>query len=285
MVDYPLQFGTNEEELVFELGKLGLTPLQARVYVALVMYGPNRARSLASIIGISRVDLYRILRGLGKRGLTEVILSNPSRYAAVDPARVTDILLKESENHLALLRSNNPSLIERLNALSGIKKISEPRNDPAQNHFKLKYGRQVLDTRERLINNSHTEILVIWSGIGLKIHSAEGLLDTFERASERGVNIRAITEFTDDDNDEIQTISRFATVRISENSLLSTLRSMIIDSRVVLLSATSLPASNDELIALWTDNPAMVNGLIRDFARLWETSLPVKNYLLQMKSR
>ena len=284
-MDYPLQFGTNEEELVFELGKLGLTPLQARVYVALVMYGPNRARSLASIIGISRVDLYRILRGLGKRGLTEVILSNPSRYAAVDPARVTDILLKESENHLALLRSNNPSLIERLNALSGIKKISEPRNDPAQNHFKLKYGRQVLDTRERLINNSHTEILVIWSGIGLKIHSAEGLLDTFERASERGVNIRAITEFTDDDNDEIQTISRFATVRISENSLLSTLRSMIIDSRVVLLSATSLPASNDELIALWTDNPAMVNGLIRDFARLWETSLPVKNYLLQMKSR
>ncbi len=254
------------------------------MYVSLVVYGPSHAKSLVSIMEIGRVDVYRILRGLRKRGLVEVYLGSPSKFAAVDPKRALDFLTKEKENNLAELKKSSGTLKERLEAVSARMHAPDPRDDTAQNHFKLKFGRQVLDTREQLLNRANKEILVIWSGLGLKIHIAEGLLQTFERAAARGVKIRAITEFMTDDLQEIQLINKFATLRIGEN-LLTTLRSMIVDSREVLLSATSLPASQSELIALWTDNAAIVSGFMKDFDRLWDRSLPLDQHLLHMKAR
>lgn len=254
------------------------------MYTSLVAYGPSQARSLVSILDIGRVDLYRILRGLRKRGLVEIILSSPSRYEAVVPKRAIEILIKESENRLLDLRRHAPPLVESLQSMSEIEKASEPRDDSTQDHFRLKYGRQVLDTREQLIENSRKEILIIWSAIGLKSHSVEGLLQHFERAAMRGVNIRAITEITREDVMEVQTIKQFTSLRISDNLSVS-LRPMIIDSKQVLLSGTYLPASNEkELIALWTDNPAIVNGFILHFARLWESSAPIGDYIPQTSS-
>ncbi|MFI5421187.1 MAG: helix-turn-helix domain-containing protein, partial [Nitrososphaerales archaeon] len=59
------------DEKISDLTKFGLTPLQAKVYIRLLMLGPSYAKDLGAILGINRVDTYRILRGLRKRGLLE----------------------------------------------------------------------------------------------------------------------------------------------------------------------------------------------------------------------
>jgi len=273
-----------DEGLISDLSQFGLTPLQAQLYLTLVKCGPSHARVLSSTLGINRVDVYRVLRGLQKLGLIEIILASPSKYSAIDPKRAIDLLIKDNENRLMKIKNRAQKLSSRIAAVSNTNFLPERIDDSAQHHFKLKYGWQVLDTLKILIDGAQREILVIWSGVGLRVHSAEGILEHFEKAFQRGVRIKAITETTSDDSDEIRLLNRITSLRISDN-LLSSLRSITVDSKQVLLSATAAPPSESERMSLWTDNRAIVDGFVKDFDRLWQISLPVNAYRLDLKSR
>ena len=262
------------EEKIPELTNFGLTPLQARVYVRLLMLGPSHARHLGSILGINRVDTYRILRGLRKRGLLEVLISEPSKYVAVEPGQAIEILISERQKQISDLRSRSPSVLSWLNSIAR----SEPEpvgpqtiDDSSVTHFRLKYGIQMVDSLRKLARTSQTEILKIWSAPGLIFHSEEGLLEEFEKAAARGVKIRGLVEITEGNKEDVRYLSQFAILR-SAKDLSTTLRYTISDSKEVLVNATQAPLEQAGVMAFWTDNPAIVHGFIEDFTRKWELS-------------
>jgi sugar-specific transcriptional regulator TrmB len=213
----------------------------------------------------------------------EIILQNPSIFSAVSPKFAIEQLLKERERRLVDARNEAPQIVETLEQISLIgKKKVDMTDGLAQHHFRLKYGEQVFEKRKQLVINANEEILVICSGVGFKILAGRGWLDCFREASSRGVLIRAITEVTADNSKEIQALSHLADTRIGEN-LFSTLRFMVVDSSEVLLSATSVPVMEDELVALWTDNQPIARGFIEDFERCWNTSFPFLDYIAKAR--
>jgi sugar-specific transcriptional regulator TrmB len=264
------------EEKVSDLTSFGLTPLQAKMYIRLLMLGPSFAKDLGALLGISRVDTYRILRGLRKRGLLEVLISEPSKYVAIEAATAVEILVSEREKQVSNLKQRSPKIIAWLDSVTNSEKsVEQITDDSSVTHFRLKYGIQMVDSLRRLARKSENEILKIWSAPGLVFHSEQGLLQDFQKAAEKGVKIKGLVEINDDNVEDIRYLARFASIR-SAKDLSTTLRYTIADHKEVLVNATQAPLEEAGVMAFWTDNPAIVHGFVEDFTRKWQHSLPVK---------
>jgi sugar-specific transcriptional regulator TrmB len=264
------------EEKVSDLTSFGLTPLQAKMYIRLLMLGPSFAKDLGALLEISRVDTYRILRGLRKRGLLEVLISEPSKYVAIDAATAVEVLVSEREKQVSNLKERSPKIVAWLDSIANSEKSVElVADDSSVTHFRLKYGIQMVDSLRRLARKSENEILKIWSAPGLVFHSEQGLLQDFQKAADRGVKIKGLVEINDDNAEDIRYLTRFANIR-SAKDLSTNLRYTIADHKEVLVNATQAPLEEAGVMAFWTDNPAIVHGFVEDFTRKWQHSQPVK---------
>ncbi len=222
-------------------------------------------------MNINRADIYRLLKELRKRGIVEVLLTEPSKYAAMDPGNAINMLIREQERNVSELRDRSSFVIDWLYSISNVESGAYESEGSKPAHFKLKHGKQMLDSLQRLVQGSKTEILKIWSAPGLKLHISQGLLDDFIDSSNRGVKIRGIVEITKDNLEEVVFLNRYAELR-HNTKLTSALRYTISDQRQALINATSTPLDQKELVAFWTDNESIVNGLMQDFERLWMNS-------------
>src|SRR3989454_5536058 len=63
------------------LQRIGLSRYEALVFVNLARAGATTAGDVARVSGVNRVQTYRALEGLEARGLVEVTLDRPRRYA------------------------------------------------------------------------------------------------------------------------------------------------------------------------------------------------------------
>ena len=85
------------EDFVTKLVKLGLSELEAKVYITLLKKNNFSATEIASVTGINRTQTYDILSKLVKKGLCTEIRGNKKKYIAVDPEKVLSALEKELE--------------------------------------------------------------------------------------------------------------------------------------------------------------------------------------------
>jgi sugar-specific transcriptional regulator TrmB len=65
------------------LTELGLTILQAKVYLTLAKSRNLRASEIATLSGVARPDVYRVLIQLEENGLVEVIMSKPEVFRSI----------------------------------------------------------------------------------------------------------------------------------------------------------------------------------------------------------
>ena len=80
--------------------EIGLTPIEAKIYLTLVRKGPSLAGTITKETGIHRRTTYDILYRLRSKGLiSNIILENKRYFEAVNPDRLLDII-KEKENNL-----------------------------------------------------------------------------------------------------------------------------------------------------------------------------------------
>jgi len=66
------------EKGILILTELGLSAIQAKVYLALAQSTESTATVVADISGVARPDVYRVLAQLEKMGLVQTIVANPN---------------------------------------------------------------------------------------------------------------------------------------------------------------------------------------------------------------
>src|SRR5206468_2246513 len=76
------------------LQRIGLSRYEALVFVNLARAGATTAGDVARASGVNRVQTYRALDGLEARGLVEVTLDRPRRYAARAINELLDMIAK-----------------------------------------------------------------------------------------------------------------------------------------------------------------------------------------------
>jgi sugar-specific transcriptional regulator TrmB len=82
---------------------LGLTLLQAKVYLSLAKIGTSTGRATAKEAKVAPQDVYRILAELQETGLVEKIISKPNKYCAMNIDQGLEMLIKRRKNQTKLL--------------------------------------------------------------------------------------------------------------------------------------------------------------------------------------
>lgn len=114
------------EERIETLTKLGLTTIQAKIYLSLLQTGPTTAKNLATTMDTSRPDMYRVIATLHKDGIIEKLLTKPAVFKAAPANLLIDSLLKrKTEAQNEVNKKSNELLSDLLNNQAQ-KEIHEP---------------------------------------------------------------------------------------------------------------------------------------------------------------
>jgi sugar-specific transcriptional regulator TrmB len=83
------------ERIIQALVSLGLTTVDAQVYVCLASKGPNKVTKLSEILNFSKTKIYSSLKKLQIKGL---VTKDSATYSAVPFEDAIEILIKTKKN-------------------------------------------------------------------------------------------------------------------------------------------------------------------------------------------
>jgi sugar-specific transcriptional regulator TrmB len=104
----------NQEESVEALVELGLTHLQAKVYIALVCLETATAREIHKSSKIVRPNVYRMLSELEEKDLIERVIGKPTKFRPIPPNEAISILLKKRREKTCLLEKKAIQKLRKL---------------------------------------------------------------------------------------------------------------------------------------------------------------------------
>jgi sugar-specific transcriptional regulator TrmB len=87
----------SHEEAVQTIVNLGMTVLQAKVYIALAELGTSTGGTTAKAAKVASQDVYRILSELQEKGLIEKIIAKPTMYKATPIKEGLSMLLQNKK--------------------------------------------------------------------------------------------------------------------------------------------------------------------------------------------
>lgn len=253
------------EDSISDLVELGLTSLQARVYVALLASGRRPVRQLVEHVGIVRPEVYRVLRELASKGLVQRVPSSPSLYVATPPSQAVSLLVTNFRQRLASLERKNERLVKSLSSVT-----SNPENGLEYHFSVIRGGANALQQARRLIAEAKLDYSGILSKIGLKRIREDGLATSLIHAKKRGVKVRLITEIDSSNIDCARYISRHVEVRRA--SKLPFYLDIMDKKKLQMGPAITIEEEVDKSsreMDLWTDNPRFVDGMYMLFDQLW----------------
>lgn len=175
------------------LSKLGLTFLQAKIYLTFVQTGKASANTISKIARIDRSDTYKIILQLQNKGLVEQIIGVPNLYEAVTLNEVIGTLLKrrKQEQHEIekALRKLTKSLI--INKADLCVKIEEPKFLMIPEHETLlKKIKIEFDKVEREVI-----IITMWAWVEPSI---KYFFNSYDKALKRGIKLRMLVQKSDE---------------------------------------------------------------------------------------
>ena len=100
-----------DDDCVETLMGLGLTLLQAKIYLGLAKLGVADVKSISKVSKVARQDVYRVTPKLQKRGLAEKIISTPTLYRAIPLKKGLSALLQQKVEENAEMKEKTSKLI------------------------------------------------------------------------------------------------------------------------------------------------------------------------------
>ncbi len=270
------------DRLVSELTGFGLTPLQARVYMSLLRLGSSKARSISQFIDVNRVDVYRVLRELSKRGLVEVNLASPAVYTATRPKLALQILLSEAEERVRALKERSGGLLMWLSSVAelGHEAGGEMTEGP---YFKLVSGHQIVRRCMEMFGRAKKEVLRVVPGSTILLHFREEFLEHYKNCVDRGVRISVVTEIDKRNMFEAEEFSKIVEVRHSSD-VSSSLKYIIVDDSEVMVMVNSPIQSARGATAFVSNNQSLIRGFKLDFESLCKSSEEASSRIRELKT-
>jgi sugar-specific transcriptional regulator TrmB len=248
---------------------LGLTNVQARVYLALVKSGPSKITGISNISKVARPEIYRNLSKLQKLGLVERIIETPLKYRAVPINEGISLLLQTKTRQYEKVRSEAKILLSTVKMEKPKKKQIEPPQ------FVLIPKRTVIERIRTAIENAQLSIDLVLSWKRFSQGIAGVFAESIETAWAKNVKIRFIIESPPESKTEKQLIQfcrekPSTQVRFISHYPKATFG--IYDKKEIYLiakSKTGLPGSP----ALCSNNQRLTSAMEDYFEILWLTAM------------
>ena len=241
---------------------LGLSIVQAKIFLTLIQTGTMKAQTISQVSKISRADVYRNLEKLHNIGLLERQIARPELFTAIQAQDALNILMeRQSLKHKEL----------RVKTANLLKKYQENKNQLFYSQFNFVFvpSREALIKRlNKAIELSREEIDVATSKIRL-MNAGHSLYENLQKAWDRGVKGRAIIDVCDEK--EHEALKEFWQTPLAEIRLLPQVPKTVMamyDKKEVFIF-TNPAAQLTESPALWSNLPSLVSMAEDYFESLW----------------
>lgn len=253
-----------KEEHVETLEKLGLTLLQARIYLTILTLQKANVGKISENAEIARPDVYRVLPTLEKIGLVKKVLATPVMYEATPLKDTCNLLLKTKKDEYEEAHERSITLIKEFSESSKVV-IGESGTES----FSIINSKDLLleKFREADANvKNGVDIISDWHTIRPLLFS---LLDAPNEAMNRGVKIRLITDKESFEKRADAAGKRDSRLEVRYLDGPVPIRAGIYDRN---LANMRVRTQQDNLMvpSLWSNNPDFVKVLVAYFDNLWE---------------
>jgi sugar-specific transcriptional regulator TrmB len=251
------------------LTDLGLTLVQARVYLALARYGVSKIALLSKASEVARPDVYRTLNKLYELGLVEKLVEAPVQYKALPIEEGIKLLLLKKQTEYNRLKNETETL------LKSFRKRNMQNQAETANQFILIPQREAIINRIRqAIDNSKKSVSVVISWKRFVHGVGDVFLESAQKAAEREINYRFIVEKAP--SEEVNQAGNrlwniYPTFQARFLSQMpKTVFGLYDDRELFVIVDPKMDISGSP--ALWTNNASLV-GLVHDyFEMLWNTT-------------
>ncbi len=261
------------EEPIDTLTGLGLTVVQAKVYVALVKHGPLCVREISVTSKVPRTDLYRILEELGKKGLTERDIATPIKFKATPLVDCVNMLLQGR-------REESLELEKKAFKLQQDQQVVTNNESPlkGKTKFILVPSGRVMEKMANNIDSSQESLDVVLSYKRFS-HVVFTYIEKIQEALSRGVECRFVVE--KDEKEQLsmkytELCGKNTSCRVKSVAAMPQTIFAIFDKKSIFI-IENLPSSSEEVSSLWSNNSSLVALASDHFEVLWERSMKVKN--------
>jgi sugar-specific transcriptional regulator TrmB len=258
----------SNDEVNQALINLGLTVLQAKVYLTLTKLGSATGRTTSMVAKVAPPDIYRVLSELHEKGLIEKIVAKPSKYRAMPLREGVSMLIERRQSQTAELRKIMFKVSERcLN-------LDRQGDTDEADFFILAPGKEAF--KKKVVNLFETAktSIDLMANFQESMSGHEHLVKLEVEKLANGVKIREILSKTK----EYKTPKCFLTLQKREpayqvryiNSL-EPANILIKDNKEVFIS-TKINAKIGEQPHLCSNNPVLVRIIKQWYDFLWEKS-------------
>ncbi len=256
------------EDLLRDLELIGLSRLQANVYVTLHVLKEAPANTVAEVLQIHRAEAYRILKELIKLGAVEQIISRPARYRAKEPKEALQNLLAPFIQQLSQLKSTKTRIIARLDRLPLLDNGAE-----FDDGFELLGAAQALKRMRAMLDKASCEICIS----AVVSQYALLLTEPFSRAIDtRKVRARILLNFDRRDLEAVKRLKRSERiVRRYSDKVYSIY--LVVDGKEIIFS--SAPTLDSREVFLYTRNLRFIEHYSRSFELLFKDGAPIDKHI------
>jgi len=259
-----------QDEDVQTLTRLGLTALQAKIYLALLKLEKATGRTLSQHSKVARQEAYRLLAELQEKGLVEKILGVPTEFKPIPIEDCLFILIERKKSEISEIQKKATELLQNLK-----EKNSKNARQEEESQFILvpRKGNYFQKIR-KVFENSQTSIdAITTSRRFLSIMFIFG--QDVEKALKRGVKMRILTEKPEDENslpENVKALKQNPLYRVRYLPTPPLAPLLIIDKKEVTI-VTSARAGLNESPTLWSNNPSLIAVFRGYFETAWITAM------------
>lgn len=256
------------EDLLKDLELIGLSKLQASVYLTLYVLKEAPANTVAEVAQIHRAEAYRILKELTRIGAVEQVISHPVRYRAKDPNETLENLLAPFTQQLSQLKAVRSRILTRLSKLPSLKGGAD-----FNDGFEQLGGNQALKRMKTMIDNASCEIC----SAAVVSQDAFMLTKSFYKAVDgRKVKAKVLLNFSRRDLEAVKRLKRSERiVRKYSDKVYS--RYLIVDGKEIVFS--SAPTVDSREVFLYTRNQRFIEHYYRSFELLFNDGTPIDEHI------
>ena len=260
-----------QDKDVDALTSLGLTVLQARVYVALVKSGSLTIKEISKTAGVARQDLYRITSELQELGLIEKVITTPTEFRAIELTFGVSLLLNRVQKKETETREKAVELMQRLKDRNA-KAISEEK-EPL--FIMIPEKETIARKTIQALENAQTSMVSVisWRKFSDLMFNAEKF--RLGRALKRGVKIRFITEKPEGAKQmpkKVETYKKKYSLGVRYLATAPPAHVALFDKKEVFIN-TSTKDGLTETPLLWSNSPSLVAVVHDYFEILWLTAM------------
>jgi sugar-specific transcriptional regulator TrmB len=254
--------------LVERLARIGLTPSEARVYVALLGMRLATAAELAEAAHVPRPKAYAALRTLEQRGFCTTLGGPVARFQPVAPESALRGWVNQRDDERELLSENEHALAAELTTL--LPALGDRRDTTAVTYVESVSGRsRTTETFERLANGAEHRLLVVHQPPFLQPPSRWNLAEI--DALGRGVKVQVIfsADSLTDERRYVPLLDAGAAPRVLDRP---SMKLVLRDHGEAMIALRDPITGEQGLTSAIIRHPDLVNALELLFSKEWRTA-------------